>query len=212
MLSKTTNTLLDFSKATGVEIFAIELLVQKTKSQPEHLKTYFSINVFTDEGRTQDVSNGEKVVLLPGVCFKTDSNNIGYEIILSVRPQLERKGYRLFLTGGNNMNDQDNIAIVRCSDEFTPLIYLQTNGVNYGIETSNLVFQLQNLNKELDLKLIGADFDWCEFEIRKSPQDWSGVAETIFHLCPDIVDEGFGDIKEFERELAHTKQLHFWWD
>ena len=210
---KTDASLLRFSKDTGIEIFAINILKQETKSEPEHLKTYFSITVFPDEGvEMQDVSNGEKVVLLPGVCFSVNSEAEGYQIIQKVRPQIEKKGYRLFITSGNTRKDKDKLAIIRCTDELTPLVYMQTNGINYGIETPELVSRLDSLTKELDLKLIMADFDRCEFEIRKPPKDWASFAETIYKLCPDIVEQGVGDVKALEKELMENKRLYFWWD
>lgn len=210
---RTNSSFLKFSKETGIELFAIDILKRETNSEPEHLKTYFSITVFPDEGvPMQDVSNGEKVVLLPGVCFSVTSEAEGYKIIQKVRPQIEKKGYRLFLTGGNTRKDKDKIAIIRCTDELTPLVYMQTNGINYGIETPELILRLDSLTKELDLKLIMADFDRCEFEIRKTPKDWAAFAETIYKLCPDIVDQGVGDVKALEKELMESKRLYFWWD
>lgn len=210
---KVNSSLLSFSKETGIELFAINILKQETNSEPEHLKTYFSITVFPDEGvPTQDVSNGEKVVLLPGVCFSVPSETEGYKIIQKVRPQIEKKGYRLFLTGGNTRNDHEKLAIIRCADELTPLVYMQTNGINYGIETPELVSRLDSVTKELDLKLIMADFDRCEFEIRKTPNDWTKLAKSIYELCPDIVDQGVRDVKELEKELQQSKRLYFWWD
>jgi hypothetical protein len=102
-------------------------------------------------------------VLLPGICFPIDSEQIGLKIIHNLRPKIEQKGYKLFLCDGNDLNDKIRIAIVRCEDEFTPLVYMQTNGLNYDIGTHKLISLLDSLNEALDLKLIGADFDWCEF-------------------------------------------------
>ncbi len=209
--SNTSLTLL--SEQTGIEIFAIKLLEKETKANPEHLKTHFSCSMLPDDPNRefQNVPNG-KVVLLPGICFKIDSNQTGLNIIRKLRPIVEQKGYKLFLCDGNNLNDKNRIAIVRCDDEFTPLVFMQTNGINYGINNHKLILHLDSLNKMLDLKLVGADFDWCEFEIRKEPKDWRQLAQRLYEICPDIVEQGTGDIQTLEAELRNSKRLYFWFD
>ncbi len=201
------------SVQTGIEIFAIKLLETETKAKPEHLKTHFSCSILPDDPNRefQNVPNG-KVVLLPGICFPVDSNKIGLDIIKKLRPKIEKKGYKLFICDGNNSNDRNKIAIVRCDDEFTPLVYMQTNGINYGIDNHKLILHLDSLNQTLDLKLIGADFDWCEFEIRKEPKDWHQLAQKLYEICPDIVEQGTGDIQKLEAELKNSKRLYFWLD
>lgn len=201
------------SVQTGIEIFAIKLLETETKAKPEHLKTYFSCSILPDDPNRefQNVPNG-KVVLLPGICFPIDSNHVGLDIIKKLRPKVEQKGYKLFICDGNNSNDRNKIAIVRCDDEFTPLVYMQTNGINYGIDNHKLILHLDSLNQTLDLKLIGADFDWCEFEIQKEPKDWHQIAQKLYEICPDIVEQGTGDIQTLEAELKNSKRLYFWFD
>ena len=201
------------SVQTGIEIFAIKLLETETKAKPEHLKTHFSFSILPDDPNRefQNVPNG-KVVLLPGICFPIDSTQVGLDIIKKLRPKVEQKGYKLFICDGNNSNDRNKIAIVRCDDEFTPLVYMQTNGINYGIDNHKLILQLDSLNQTLDLKLIGADFDWCEFEIRKEPKDWHQLAQKLYEICPDIVEQGTGDIQTLETELKKFKRLYFWFD
>jgi hypothetical protein len=89
---------------------------------------------------------------------------------------------------------------------------MHTNGINYGINNHKLISYLDSLNQSLQLKLIGADFDWCEFEIRKEPADWHQLAERLYEICPDIVEQGTGDIQTLETELKNSKRLYFWFD
>lgn len=212
-MTNSDTSLNQLSVQTGIEIFAIKLLETETKAKPEHLKTYFSCLIMPDDPNRefQNVPN-DKVVLLPGICFPIDSNSVGMDIIKKLRPKVEQKGYKLFICDGNNLNDKNKIAIIRCDDEFTPLVYMQTNGINYGIENQKLILHLDSLNKTLDLKLIGADIDWCEFEIRKEPKDWHQLAQKLYEICPDIVEQGTGDIQTLEAELKNSKRLYFWFD
>jgi hypothetical protein len=202
------------SVQTGIEIFGIKLLENETKTKAEHLKTYFSCLILPDDPNRQfqDVPNGMKVVLLPGICCSIDSKKIGLDIINKLRNQFEQKGYKLFLCDGNTLNDKTTIALIRCNDEFTPLVYMQTNGSNYGIDSYSLISHLNSLNQTLNLRLIGADFDWCEFEIRKEPNNWHQLAETLYKICPDIVEQGIGTIQSLETELKQSKRLYLWFD
>ena len=85
-------------------------------------------------------------------------------------------------------------------------------GINVGLNNAQLIEHLRILNKRLDLKLLAADFDWCEFEINKDPNDWDELAEEIYKLCPDVVDQGTYDLKTFSKELKESKRLYLWFD
>jgi hypothetical protein len=204
----------ELSNETGIELFAINLLQKETGSEPEHLKTFFSNDNFPyndpNQG-LQKIPNG-KTVFIPGVSFNVQDNQKAYQIVQKVRPKIEVKSYKVFVTDGLKKDDRSAIAVVRCHDEFTPLTYMQTNGGNYGIDTHKLILILDSLDKELDLKLEGADFDWCEFDIRKEPKDWADLAQRLYKICPDIVEQGTGTVKELENELRNSKKLYFWFD
>ena len=62
------------------------------------------------------------------------------------------------------------------------------------------------------MELIGADIDWCEFEIINKKQNWNELAKQIFNICPDIVTQGTGSIENLEKELKTSKTLYMWWD
>lgn len=207
------SSLNSLSIQTGIEIFAIRLLEAETKAKPQHLKTEFMTLTLSDDPNKglQDIPAG-KIVLVPGVCFPVESKQAGIAIIHKLKTKLEPKLYKLFICNDANSYLTYNIAIVRCEDEFTPLVYMQTQGINYGIDTHKLILHLDSLNQTLDLKLIGADFDWCEFEIHKDPEDWYELAKKLAKICPDIVEQGAGDIKTLAKDLKETKQLFFWFD
>lgn len=203
----------ELSIQTGIELYAIRLLENETKSKAEHLKTYFSPICLTEDPNRgiQEVPNG-KVVLIPGVCFKISSKDQGYRIKKKVESSLKLKGYKLFICDGNDLNDSLRIAIIRCDDEFTPLVYMQTNGINYDISTGVLISKLDSLNAKLDLEIIGADFDWCEFEIKKEPDDWFKLAKYLNHLCPDIVEQGTENVEYLANELKRNRRIYLWFD
>ena len=205
--------LYSLSYQTGIELYAIKMLAEETNSEPQHLKTHFSPIIYSDDPNREygKVPQG-KIVLVPGICFPVLSKGVGREIVERVRPQVELKGYKLFLCDGNSREDNCGLAIVKCDDEFTPLVYMRTNGVNFDVNTHQLILHLSELSKELDLKLIGADFDWCEFEIRQEPKDWVGLARTIGEFCPDIIYQGAQSIEQLAEVMRERKVLYYWFD
>jgi hypothetical protein len=207
------STKAQLSEETGIEIFAINMLAEATRATPQRLKTEFSVIDFPDDPNRslQNVPNG-KTVLVPGISFEASSDVAAYQLIQKLRPKLEIKGYKLFITDNDVNRGRSNISIVRCDDEFTPLVYMQTNGTNYGLNTHQLIMRLDSLNKLLDLKLIGAGFDWCRYEIRKPPANWLELAKTLYKICPDMVDQGTGDINMLVKELKETHQIYFLFD
>ncbi|MBL4632566.1 MAG: DUF4253 domain-containing protein, partial [Kofleriaceae bacterium] len=38
------------------------------------------------------------------------------------------------------------------------------------------------------------------------------LAKSMYKLCPDIVDQGLGDIDVLAQQLADSGRLYFWWD
>jgi hypothetical protein len=40
----------------------------------------------------------------------------------------------------------------------------------------------------------------------------AALAKRMYDFCPDIVDQGVGDVKELAAELKRTGKLYFWWD
>ncbi|MDQ1088644.1 DUF4253 domain-containing protein [Siphonobacter sp. SORGH_AS_1065] len=201
----------ELSFQTGIEISLINLLEKETKGKGEHLKTYFSqTDLITDSLVAPQSFPDQKTVLLPGICYPISSKEAGIKIIKKLRPYIESKNYRLFLVDGSDSTAK--LAVVHSEDEWTPLVYMQTRGANYGLNTPKLITHLKDLNETLHLKLIGADYDWCEFEIEKEPDNWQKVAEKVYRLCPDIVDQGAGNVESLTKELEQTKRLYLWFD
>ncbi len=41
---------------------------------------------------------------------------------------------------------------------------------------------------------------------------WEDLAERMYEFCPDIVDQGVGDVDALAESLAESDHLFFWWD
>ena len=37
-------------------------------------------------------------------------------------------------------------------------------------------------------------------------------ANEVYEFCPDIVDQGVGDVEKLAAGIAATKEVYLWWD
>jgi hypothetical protein len=106
----------------------------------------------------------------------------------------------------------DDLVVVPARDQWEVLDLRETDGVNLNLSHQDVVKQLRAWDKELGLKLIGAGLDWAEFDMERLPSDLPGFCQKLYKFCPDIVDQGVGDVSKLEQELRQTKRLYLWWD
>ena len=127
------STYMALSTKTGVPISLIKILESETGGKAGHLKTNASAIVnFNDSSLVFQEPPTGKMVLLPGVWSNIGSKKNFYAVLQRIRPKVEPSGFKVFICNGYNGNDSDKIAILRSDDEFTPLVYMQTNGINMG--------------------------------------------------------------------------------
>lgn len=148
-----------------------------------------------------------------GIVF-TEQNAKSYETVFGLKDELRKKGYTIFLLENNfNIDNQsDYIGVLKTADQFSVLKQVGTDGINYEIDNDSLITLMQQFDKQYSLELIGASGDWCEFIIHKEPTDWMAFAKEVYKVCPDVVDQGAGDVEALAGEMKNTKRLYFWWD
>ncbi|MCW3083304.1 MAG: hypothetical protein JWP12_670 [Bacteroidetes bacterium] len=162
-------------------------------------------------------SNGRETEIDPirlnGFVFN-EENATSYNLIFSLKDNLRRKGYSIFLVENNfNIrNEPDHIGVLKTTDKYTVLKQVATDGINYGITNDSLIKIIHEFDNKYSLDLIGASGDWCEFIVQKEPADWNAFANEVYKACPDVVDQGTGTVEELAKELKNTKRLYFWWD
>jgi hypothetical protein len=67
------------------------------------------------------------------------------------------------------------------------------------------------MEKTQPFELTEAGFDFCAGRFTTPVKDAKALAKRMYEFCPDIVDQGVGDLPKLEAEL--TKGMFFlWWD
>jgi ankyrin repeat protein len=89
---------------------------------------------------------------------------------------------------------------------------MQTNGANFGLGPAEVAAWLRELAEEQPFAITGAGFDFLRGHFLKPVKKPAALAKRMYEFCPDIVDQGVGDVKELAAELKRTGKLYFWWD
>ncbi|MET0393704.1 MAG: DUF4253 domain-containing protein [Chitinophagaceae bacterium] len=133
--------------------------------------------------------------------------------VCTERP-VQAKGYSIFLLENNFgfNNEPDRIGVLKTTDKYTILEQVGTDGINHDITNDSLITLVKNFDKKYSLELIAASGDWCEFIIHNEPESWMQMANEVYKVCPDVVDQGTDTVQALADELKKTKRLYFWWD
>lgn len=214
-----TKDLIKLSHESGIELFAIKLLAKHSDSLPKHLRTNMGRVILLDDPDFDPIEqmmdenrpNG-KTVLIPGVYITLNKNQKAIDIINEIRPKIQKKEYEILIAEKNYGFDADKLAIIKSANKFDPIKYQRTHGINYGIENDSVISILKYFDKKLKLEYIGADNDWCEFEITAESVDWDLLAKECYKFCPDIVEQGTDTVEKLKEEMEKSKRLYFWWD
>ncbi|MCJ8270008.1 MAG: DUF4253 domain-containing protein [Psychrosphaera sp.] len=104
------------------------------------------------------------------------------------------------------------VVIANIKDKFDVLAVARSNGINHGIDTKTLVTHLRQLDKALDIRIFHAESDTVGFSYIHAPHSYKALAEALYKLCPDLVDQGFGTIAVLQTRLEKEKLIYLWWD
>lgn len=150
---------------------------------------------------------------LDGLVF-AENYSKAFETVFALKEKFKLKDYSIFLLEKNygNKGRPDLLTILKTTDKYAILNQIQTNGINYGIDTDSLITIIRGFDEKYSLELIGASMDWCEFIVNNPNTDWEKLANETYAVCPDVVSQGTGSIEALIYELKKDKRLYFWWD
>lgn len=121
-------------------------------------------------------------------------------------------GYAVFRSAWNFGHGDDRIAVLRADDPFAPLAAIGTNGINHDLTTEEVIARLREWDARFGLRIVGASGDWVEAEFVRQPDDMLAFAREVYAFCPDVVDQGTGDVEALAEEMRRTNTLYLWWD
>lgn len=133
------------------------------------------------------------------------------EIILKYKDKLRQSGYLLFLSE-RGYESLSTISVIKSTDQFDILRIQKTDGINYDIENADVIKKLDDWDRKYGIEILGADYDWVDFIVKRPVDDISMFAKEVYEFCPDAVDQGVGEIEELEKLIKENNRLFLWWD
>ena len=145
----------------------------------------------------------------PGVAVRVQG---GDALVAAVQDSFLARGFYLFLTLKNYGSGPDEVGLFPRRDRYEIIRLMGTNGWNFGIGPDSIVSWLRALEKVQPFVLTGIGDDWIEGRFIGELGDVTALARRFYAMCPDIVDQGTGSLRELERELRASRTLYCWWD
>ncbi len=98
------------------------------------------------------------------------------------------------------------------SSQFDILRVAQSDAVNYGMVTEDLITKLSEYDRMFGIDIFHAETDTIEFRFSKLPDDMQAFCKDLYRFCPDIVNQGVGTVEAMESEIRRRNEVFLWWD
>ena len=196
---------------------------QKTNLSEKEIQICNSVSFDRSLAEKIKKKTGNEIVLIPqiseygevlkekgdGLCSKTTEQG-SYRFVADNKLFFKGKGYLLFVFEDDNR--EYYLATKKGADELDILRWRQTNGINYDLENKDVIAKLESWKSKYDFIILGAGMDWLQLKFIATAPDFNTFANEVYEFCPDIVDQGTGDIPTLVRELKKINGVYLWWD
>lgn len=132
--------------------------------------------------------------------------------IKNLSDKLKSKNLIIYKSEENYGTGDDVITILQSENKFEPLLFEGSNAVNYDINTLQIIERLKLWDSFYGIKLYGVGFDHLSGEFTTKPKNIKKFAKEMYDFCPDIVDQGVGDIDKLEKTFKDSNDFFLWWD
>lgn len=144
-----------------------------------------------------------------GLCSQTDDKNC-YDYVLQLKQKFKSEGVLVFAFEDNK--NQKFLAAIKGTDELDIIKWKQTNGINYGHENQDVIAKLKEWKLKNDFSILSVGMDFLEFKFVTMPTDMGTFSKDVYQFCPDIVDQGTGDLEILQDEMTRMHSVYLWWD
>jgi hypothetical protein len=160
--------------------------------------------------RLKGVTPDYDEVIANGIVLETEPNS-GRTALEKVRERLKGTPFDAYLYDESFGYGADKVAIVDADDE-AYLAIVRTDGVNHDLDHDEVMARYRQWDEKYGLKLVGAGQSWIEAQLTTPPTDWLALAQEVYEFCPDVVDQGAGDVATLAAEMKQRNFIYLWWD
>jgi len=192
----------------GVDESTAKLLKEHAKSNLSHL--YYSLGKAYQKDGKETI---DPTSFLKGVMVNT-KNDQSEGVVDELSAPLRAKGYSIFVVENNfNLHEElDRVAIVKDTSIANIIKLIGTDGANYNIGNDSVVAIVKGFAQRYDIQLLGMSGDWLSLRLKGNVSNWNALAEDVFKIAPDVVEQGTGSVSELATELEKSKMIYLWWD
>ena len=150
-----------------------------------------------------------------GICTPIIDNDKIKKAKLFVKKEsnrLRESGYLLFTFENNERKTY--LATIKSNDELDIVRWRNTDGINYGLNNKDIVEKLKEWNEKNPIEVleVGLDFIFFKFKERINQKNINNFAKEVYTLCPDVVDQGVGDMDALTESIKRINSVFLWWD
>lgn len=157
----------------------------------------------------------ENYTLDKGIVFKFVKENIAHTIFNKYHNEILEGGNYLFLTNmdfDEKNNTHYDLVIINQSDQFRIVELIGTHGINYNLFHDDIVKKLKEWHQEVQFKIEVIDEDRVHAYLLKEPKDYSKFTAEIYEFCPDVIDQGYGSMKNMISDYRTNRYFWLWFD
>ena len=169
---------------------------------------------------TVDFGRGEKKV--PDTYSVVVENKHLYDFFEDITFALG-SGYSVFIGTTNFLapiNDKDikkgkrysELVITKKTTWDNILRMAESDAINYDFDTEDLIKKIKEYDDKYGIEISHAETDTVVLGFKKLPEDLGELTKDIYEFCPDIIDQGSGDMNSIAESLEETNSIFLWWD
>jgi hypothetical protein len=148
----------------------------------------------------------------PGILLHIDMETTG-GILADLRELLDGTPFMVFYYGETEMNDFFQLAIIRSNDRYDILRLKHTNGLNYGLDTEDIIAKLKEWEQRFTFHILHAGFNSLDLLFEDLPENLQEfLNDEVYPFCYDAGTQHALGEEDLPDELRKYKKLVLWWD
>lgn len=208
--SKSDNTSLKLSSEEESLLLQINIsdelalsIKSKTKNNIKGLYELQMFDDYKDEPQLKGIkSKVDDKVIIPDL----------YKKVKDLQADNNFSDYHIFSCGHYGSDKDYFIGAIKTNDQFECLRIFETNGINYELETKDIIAFLEKWQKQLKFSIIDAYHDRVIIQLFDFNLNMDEFAKEALEFCPDFF-AAVENVDQMKKYILDRKgEIDFWWD
>lgn len=175
----------------------------KTKNNIEGLYEAQMFDDYKDEPQLKGIkSKVDEKVTMPDL----------YKKVKDLQADNSFLNYHIFSCGHYGSDKDYFIGAIKTNNQFECLRVFETNGINYDLETKDIIAFLEKWQRQVKFSVIDAYHDRVVIQLFSFDFNIDEFAKEALELCPDFL-AAVEDVEQMKKYILERKgEIDFWWD